>query len=45
MGDVIQVQNINSKKTVEATITGPNRLAVNGTVLPQKTARNGQSIQ
>ena len=45
MGDVIQVQNINSKKTVEATITGQNRLAVTGTVLPQKTARNGQSIQ
>jgi flagellar basal body P-ring formation protein FlgA len=45
MGDVIQVQNMNSKKTVEATITGPNRLAVNGTVLPQKSARNGQIIQ
>jgi flagellar basal body P-ring formation protein FlgA len=45
MGDVIQVQNLNSKKTVEATITGQNRAAVTGTVLPQKTARNGQVIQ
>jgi flagellar basal body P-ring formation protein FlgA len=45
MGDLVQVQNINSKKTVEATVTGPNRVAVTGTVIPQKTARNGQIIQ
>lgn len=41
MGDVIQVQNINSKRTVEAKVTGPNLVAVTGAVLPQKTARNG----
>jgi flagellar basal body P-ring formation protein FlgA len=45
MGDVIQVMNINSKRTVEATITGPNRVAVTGTVLPQKSARTGNAIQ
>ena len=45
MGEVIQVQNVNSKRTVEATVTGPNRVAVTGTVLPQKTARNGTAIQ
>ena len=41
IGDVIQVQNINSKKMVEATVTGPGRVVVTGVVLPQKTARNG----
>jgi flagellar basal body P-ring formation protein FlgA len=47
MGDTIQVQNINSKKTVEAIITGANRVAVTGAVLsqPQKTARNNTSVQ
>jgi flagella basal body P-ring formation protein FlgA len=45
MGDIIQVMNINSKRTVEATITGPNRVVVTGTVLPQKTARTGNAIQ
>ncbi len=45
IGEVIQVQNVNSKRTVEATVTGPNRVAVTGTVLPQKTARNGAAIQ
>jgi flagellar basal body P-ring formation protein FlgA len=41
IGDVIQVQNINSKKIVEATVTGPGRVAVTGVVLSQKSARNG----
>ncbi len=41
LGDVIQVQNMSSKRTVEAKVTGPNLVAVTGTVLPQKTARNG----
>jgi flagellar basal body P-ring formation protein FlgA len=41
VGDVIQVQNMNSKRTVEAAVIGPNRVAVTGAVLPDKTARNG----
>lgn len=45
LGDIIQVMNLNSKKTVEAAITGPNRVAVTGTVLPQVTARNGAAVQ
>ena len=45
VGDIIQVQNVTSKRTVEAAVTGPNRVAVTGTVLPQKTARNGAAIQ
>jgi flagellar basal body P-ring formation protein FlgA len=43
IGDIIQVQNINSKKMVEAIVTGPGRVSVTGVVLPQKTARNGSS--
>jgi flagellar basal body P-ring formation protein FlgA len=45
LGDVIQVQNINSKRTVEAKIVGPSLVAVTGAVLsPQKTARNGGAL-
>jgi flagella basal body P-ring formation protein FlgA len=44
MGDTIQVMNLNSKRTVEATITGPNRVAVTGAVLQQKPARAGTAI-
>jgi flagella basal body P-ring formation protein FlgA len=41
-GDVIQVMNINSKKTVEAVVTGPNRAAVTGAVFnQQKTTLRG----
>ncbi|MGL4636745.1 MAG: flagellar basal body P-ring formation chaperone FlgA [Beijerinckiaceae bacterium] len=45
IGDVIQVQNINSKKIVEATVTGPGRVTVTGVVLSQKTARNSTNTQ
>jgi flagellar basal body P-ring formation protein FlgA len=46
VGDTIQVQNITSKKTVEAVITGPNRAAVTGAVLnPQKTTLRGDLRQ
>ncbi len=42
VGDTIQIQNISSRKTVEAVITGPNRAAVTGAVLsPQKTTLRG----
>jgi flagellar basal body P-ring formation protein FlgA len=42
VGDVIQVVNLNSKRTVEAVITGPNRAAVTGAVLSQqKTTLRG----
>jgi len=41
MGDVIQVQNINSKRIVEAKVTGPSAVAVTGAIVPQKSARNG----
>jgi flagellar basal body P-ring formation protein FlgA len=46
-GDTIQVQNLNSKKTVEAVIVGPNKAAVTGAVInPQKTsARNDVRAQ
>jgi flagellar basal body P-ring formation protein FlgA len=39
IGDTIQAQNLNSKRTVEAVVTGPNRVAVTGAVIgqPQKT--------
>ncbi len=40
IGDIIQVQNLNSKKIVEATVTAPGRVAVTGVVLSQKSARN-----
>jgi flagellar basal body P-ring formation protein FlgA len=46
VGDTIQVQNISSKKTVEAVITGPNRAAVTGAVLTQqKTTLRGDIRQ
>jgi len=45
VGDVIQVQNVTSKRVVEASVTGPNRVAVTGTVLPLKTARGGAVVQ
>ncbi|MGL4239556.1 MAG: flagellar basal body P-ring formation chaperone FlgA [Beijerinckiaceae bacterium] len=47
VGDVIQVQNLSSKKTVEAVITGPNRAAVTGTALSagQKTTLRGDIRQ
>jgi flagellar basal body P-ring formation protein FlgA len=45
VGDIISVQNINSKKLVEATITGPGNVTVTGVVLPQKSARVGTQIQ
>jgi flagellar basal body P-ring formation protein FlgA len=46
IGDTIQVQNVASKKTVEAVITGPNRAAVTGAVLTQqKTTLRGDLRQ
>jgi flagellar basal body P-ring formation protein FlgA len=47
MGDIIQVQNLNSKRTVEAVVTGPNRAAVTGAVVgTQKTSsRNDVKAQ
>jgi flagellar basal body P-ring formation protein FlgA len=45
IGDTITVQNINSKRMVEATITAPGTVTVTGVVLPQKTARNGTQVQ
>jgi flagellar basal body P-ring formation protein FlgA len=45
LGDTIQVQNISSKKIVEAIVTGPGRVKVTGVVMPQKSARNGADIQ
>jgi flagellar basal body P-ring formation protein FlgA len=45
IGDTITVQNINSKRLVEATITAPGTVTVTGVVLPQKTARNGSQVQ
>jgi flagellar basal body P-ring formation protein FlgA len=42
IGDTIQVQNISSKKTIEAVVTGPNRAAVTGAVFSQqKTTLRG----
>lgn len=46
VGDTIQVQNLTSKKTIEAVITGPNRAAVTGAVLnSQKTTLRGDLRQ
>jgi flagellar basal body P-ring formation protein FlgA len=42
MGDTIQVMNVNSKRTVEAVVTGANRAAVTGAVFSQqKTTLRG----
>ncbi len=42
IGDTIQVQNISSKKVVEAVVTGPNRATVTGLVFSQqKTTLRG----
>lgn len=39
LGETIHVMNLNSKKTVEARVTGPNKAAVTGAVIhPQKTS-------
>jgi flagella basal body P-ring formation protein FlgA len=38
VGDVIQVQNVASRKIIEATVTAPGRVAVTGIVLPGRTA-------
>jgi flagellar basal body P-ring formation protein FlgA len=45
IGDTITVQNINSKRMVEATITAPGTVTVTGVVLPQKIARSGTQVQ
>ncbi len=42
VGETIQVQNLNSRKVVEAVISGPNRAAVTGAVVTQPAAGQGQ---
>jgi flagellar basal body P-ring formation protein FlgA len=45
IGDTITVQNINSKKLVEATITAPGTVTVTGVVLTPKLASNVRLAQ
>jgi flagellar basal body P-ring formation protein FlgA len=45
MGDVIQVQNINSRRIVEARIVGPGKVVATGVVLPEKPTRVGAVAQ
>jgi flagellar basal body P-ring formation protein FlgA len=42
VGETIQVQNLNSRKVVEAVISGPNRAAVTGAVVTQPAAGQTQ---
>jgi flagella basal body P-ring formation protein FlgA len=45
MGDIIQVQNLNSRRVVEARVVGPGKVVATGVVLPEKPTRVGAVAQ
>ncbi|MGL5137997.1 MAG: flagellar basal body P-ring formation chaperone FlgA, partial [Beijerinckiaceae bacterium] len=45
MGDIIQVQNLNSRRIVEARVTGSGRVVATGVVLPEKSTRTSGANQ